>query len=251
MPTADAASGSGSSRAGWFATTHWSVVLTARDGSSADAQAALERLCRTYWFPLYAYVRREGYNPDEAKDLTQGFFARLLEKNYLDQVDRQKGRFRSFLLAALRHYLSDERDRASAAKRGGGYTFMSLDDHTSAEERYRLEPVDDMSPDRIFERRWALTVLEQAQKRLREECVAAGKPELYEQLIKTGTAGKNETTYAALGARWGMSESAVKSAAHRLRQRYHVLVRGEVGHTVSNPAELDEEIRHLMAVIGS
>ncbi|HKS36028.1 MAG TPA: sigma-70 family RNA polymerase sigma factor, partial [Verrucomicrobiae bacterium] len=208
-------------------------------------------LCRTYWFPLYAYIRRQGRNPEEASDLTQAFFERFLEKDYLRQVDRKKGKFRSFLLASLRHFLSDERDRARAAKRGGGRPLISLDQQT-AEERYLLEPVDEASPDRIFERRWALTLLDQAQQRLRAECAEAGKIELYEQLTGTGSGvGKGEPTYTALGARWGITEGAVKSAAHRLRQRFHELVRDEVAQTVSDPAELDDEIRYLMAIISS
>jgi DNA-directed RNA polymerase specialized sigma24 family protein len=240
----------GPPRGQWFATTHWSVVLAAADVASDDAKAALEKLCRTYWFPLYAYVRHQGHGSEEAKDLTQGFFARLLEKNYLGQVDRRKGKFRSFLLASLRHFLSDERDRANAAKRGGGQSLVSFDAQ-GAEQRYRLEPVDEVSPDKVFDRRWAVALLEEAQWRLREEYATAGKGELFDALAGGGVATAAEATYAELAARWAMSESAVKSAAHRLRQRYHELVRNEVAHTVANPAELDEEIRYLVSVIGS
>lgn len=233
----------------WFATTHWSVVLAAAHDTSDEADAALEKLCRAYWFPLYAYVRHQGYGADDAKDLTQGFFARLLEKNYLGQVDRRKGKFRSFLLAALRHYLSDERDRANAAKRGGGRNFVSFDAH-DAEERYRMEPVDETSPDRVFDRRWALALLAEAQRRLREEYVAAGKAEIFDELAGGSAERTGTAPYAELAARWSTSESAVKSAAHRLRQRYHELVRTEVAHTVSDPGELDDEIRYLISVIG-
>jgi RNA polymerase sigma-70 factor (ECF subfamily) len=251
MGAFDEVSAAGLSQGQWFATTHWSVVLTAQDAASPDALTALDKLCRAYWFPLYAYVRREGYGPNDAMDLTQGFFARLLEKNYLDRVDRQKGKFRSFLLASLRHYLSDERDRANAAKRGGGQTFISLDDHTQAEERYKLELADGASPDRIFDRRWAYTLLETAQRRLRGEYAVANKTELHDALAHTETKPRADETYAELAKRWGMTEAAVKSAAHRLRQRYHELVREEVAQTVSSPSELDEEIRYLISVISS
>ncbi len=168
-------------RGGLFASTHWSVVLAAGHPSSPDAHAALAKLCRIYWYPLYAYVRREGYNAPDAQDLTQEFFARLLEKNYLAQVEPQKGRFRSFLLAALRHFLADQRDRARAVKRGGGAEVFSLDAQ-EAEERYHLEPVDRMDAEKIYERRWAMTLLEQALTRLRDENVVAGKTELFERL---------------------------------------------------------------------
>ena len=251
MGVFDEVSAAGLSQGQWFATTHWSVVLTAKDGASPDAMAALDRLCRAYWFPLYAYVRRQGYDPNDAMDLTQGFFARLLEKNYLHQVERQKGQVRSFLLASLRHFLSDERDRARAAKRGGGQSFISLDDHTEAEERYRLEPADGASPDRIFDRRWAFTLLESAQQRLRNEYARAGKTELHDALAHSDARPRAEETYAELARRWGMTETAVKSAAHRLRQRFHELVREEVAQTVSSPTELDEEIRYLISVVGS
>lgn len=234
----------------WFATTHWSVVLAAADASTDDALAALEKLCRTYWFPLYAFVRRQGYDPEESKDLTQGFFARLLEKKYLEQVDRRKGKFRSFLLASLRHYLSDERDRARAAKRGGGRPVISFD-ACDAEQRYLLEPADESSPDKVFDRRWAFALLNEARRRLREEYTAAGKQELFEALTGTDARGDGASTYAHLAARWNMTESGVKSAAHRLRQRYHELVREEVSQTVSSAAELEEEIRHLISVVGS
>src|SRR2546430_9901540 len=165
----------------WFATTHWSVVLAARQQTSPEAGEALESLCRAYWYPLYAFIRRRGYDSHDAQDLTQGFFTRLLEKNYLAQADREKGRFRSFLLAALKHFLSDEQDRARAQKRGGGQALISLDEQT-AEGRYRLEPADVMSAEKLFERRWALTLLEQARTRLCDEYVAAGQAEFSDQL---------------------------------------------------------------------
>ncbi|MEK7684441.1 MAG: sigma-70 family RNA polymerase sigma factor [Verrucomicrobiota bacterium] len=231
----------------WFATTHWSVVLAAGQGDAPDAQAALEKLCRTYWYPLYAYVRREGYSAADAQDLTQAFFARLLEKNYLGQVEPQKGKFRSFLLAALRHFLSDQRDRARAIKRGGGTDCFSLDAQ-SAEERYRLEPVERMDAEKIYERRWAMTLLEQALTRLRDENVAAGKAELFERL-RSFVAGESDISCGEAASQLGLTESAVKSAVHRLRQRYRELVREEIAHTVADPAEIDAEIRYLISVM--
>lgn len=232
---------------GVFATTHWSVVLAAGQSENACTAAALECLCRTYWYPLYAFIRREGYQAPDAQDLTQGFFSRLLAKNYLGQVDPQKGKFRSFLLAALRHFLSDQRDRDRAAKRGGGAEILSLDAQ-DAEERYRLEPMEQMDAQKIFERRWAITLLEQALARLRDESARAGKAELFE-CLRDFVAGVSEVSYAAAAARLGQTGSAVKSALHRLRQRYHELVREEVAHTVADPAEIDAEIRYLITVI--
>jgi len=231
----------------WFATTHWSVVLAAGQGADAEASAALEQLCRTYWYPLYAYVRREGSSATDAQDLTQEFFARLLEKNYLAQVERQKGKFRSFLLAALRHFLADQRDRARAVKRGGGADCLSLDAQT-AEGRYRLEPVDRMDAEKIYERRWAMTLLEQALTRLRDENVAAGKTELFERL-RDFVAGESDVSCGEAAAQLALTESAVKSALHRLRQRYRELVREEVAHTVADPAEIDTELRYLITVM--
>ena len=235
------------STAAIFATTHWSVVLAAGQSTDAQASEALEQLCRTYWYPLYAYVRREGSSAVDAQDLTQEFFARLLEKHYLAQVAPQKGKFRSFLLAALRHFLSDQRDRARAVKRGGGADCLSLDAQT-AEARYRLEPVDRMDAEKIYERRWAMTLLEQALTRLRDEHIAAGKTELFERL-KDFVAGESDISCGEAAIQLGLTESAVKSALHRLRQRYRELVREEIAHTVADPAEIDAELRYLIAVM--
>ena len=235
------------STAATFATTHWSVVLAAGQSTDAQASEALEQLCRTYWYPLYAYVRREGSSAADAQDLTQEFFARLLEKHYLAQAAPQKGKFRSFLLAALRHFLSDQRDRARAVKRGGGADCLSLDAQ-SAEERYRTEPVDRMDAEKIYERRWAMTLLEQALARLRDENVAAGKTELFERL-RDFVAGESDVSCGEAAAQLALTESAVKSALHRLRQRYRELVREEIAHTVADPAEIDTELRHLIAVM--
>jgi len=230
-----------------FLTTHWNVVLTARDSASPQSASALETLCRTYWYPLYAYVRRQGFAPEDAQDLTQSFFARLLEKHYLDAVTQEKGRFRSFLLSSLRHFISDQLDRAHAAKRGGTRPHLTLD-IAMAETLFSRELSDQKTPERLFDRNWALAILDQAQARLREECAAAGKLELYEAI------GPNESSdriegYEELAARLRLSESALKSAAFRLRQRYRALIRGEVAQTLSNLGELDEEMRHLLAAL--
>jgi len=232
----------------WFTTTHWSLVLNARDPSSPLATEALEKLCRTYWYPLYAYVRRLGEDEESAKDLTQGFFARLLEKNYLAQVQRERGKFRSFLLAALKHFVADEWDKARAQKRGGGQWLISLDD-TTCEDRYRLEAVEPMDAEKLYERQWALTLLEQARQRLKAEYDQAGKPDLYEHLKAYESGYRNGPPYAEVAVKLGLGESGVKSAVLRLRQRFRALVRAEVANTVETPAEVDAEIRHLITVV--
>jgi len=231
-----------------FTTTHWSVVLAAADQESPQAAQALEQLCRTYWYPLYAYVRRQGYTPEDAQDLTQEFFARVLARDYLTRADPNKGKFRSFLLAGIKNLLCDERDKAHRLKRGGGQKVISFDEEV-AEGRYRLEGVDEMTPERVFERSWAAALLERAANRLREEYVAAGKVALYEQLTEFRFDASGQRAYAEVAVRLGLSESAVKSAIRRLRQRHHLLVRDEIAQTVANPAEVDEEIRHLLGVV--
>lgn len=231
-----------------FATTHWSVVLAAGHDSSPQAGEALEKLCRTYWYPLYAYVRRRGYTAEDAQDLTQEFFARLLRKNYPAQADRAKGKFRSFLLLTLNHFLADEHDRTAAQRRGGGQTVISLDEQ-SPENRYCLEPADERSPEKIFERRWAQTVLDRAIARLQAEFVDDGKAEIYEILNAFQPGEQNTPSYAEAATRLGVSESAVRSIIHRLRRRHRELVREEIAQTVSTSAEVDEELRHLIAVI--
>lgn len=185
----------------WFTTTHWSVVLAAGLSDSPRTEEALERLCQTYWYPLYAYVRRQGHDDETAKDFTQSFFARFLEKNYIAQVQRERGKFRSFLLASLKHFLSDEWDKARAQKRGGGQKVLSLDD-TTGEGRYRLEPVDTMDAEKLFERRWALTVLDQARHRLKEEFFQGGKSELYERLKVFESGDRNGPPVRASGRRF-------------------------------------------------
>ncbi len=231
-----------------FATTHWSVVLAAGQANTSKSAAALEQLCRTYWYPLYAFVRRRGYSPEDAQDLTQEFFRRLLARNYLGVAEPNKGKFRSFLLAGLKNLLADERDKANRLKRGGGHKPISFD-APAAEERYWLEPVDAMTPERLFERNWAAAALERAACRLRDEYVATGRTRLFEQLTEFRRDSDEQRSYADLAAQLGLSDSAVKSAIHRLRQRHQELVREEIAQTLDDPAEVDEEIRHLLHVI--
>ena len=227
-----------------FATTHWSVVLAAGRNGSAQAQEALEKLCRVYWYPLYTFVRRSGLAPPDAQDLTQGFFLQLLKKKYLDSVDPQKGKFRSFLLASLKHYLANERDRAQAQKRGGDVALVSMDEQ-DAEGRYRLEPADEMTPEKLYERRWALTVIERTLARLREEYAALGREKLFEELKGHLTGEEGGPSYSEIGRHLGMTEGAVKVAAHRLRRDFREILRAEIADTVSSPGEIEEEIRHL------
>jgi len=234
----------------WFATTHWSVVLAAKQGDSSESAAALEKLCRTYWYPLYAYLRRRGCDEHDAQDLTQGFFAQLLERRSIQGVEREKGKFRSFLLASLNYFLADQRDRASAQKRGGGRQVLSLDTQ-EAEQRYCLEPADERSPEKIFERQWAMTLLDQVLARLTQEFSDAGKLELFQRLQPFLVEGTGEETYAGVAQAVGMTEEAVKKAVQRMRRRYHQLFREEIAQTVASPAEVDEELRHLCAVLGS
>jgi RNA polymerase sigma factor (sigma-70 family) len=231
-----------------FVTTHWSVVLTAGHSDTTRARDALARLCQTYWHPLYAYVRRVGNSPHDAQDLTQEFFARLLEKNYLAAADESRGRFRSFLLAALKHFLANEWDKARAQKRGGGQIPIPID-IGSAETSCGFEPVDDLTAEKIYERRWALTLLAQVLRRLREEYVRAGREKLFEQLKPTLTEASRTVRYAEMAGHLGLSEGAVKVAVHRLRQRYREVLRSEIADTVASPAEVEDELRNLFAAL--
>jgi RNA polymerase sigma factor (sigma-70 family) len=230
-----------------FATTHWSLVLAARDRAEAGSDDALASLCTLYWYPLYAYVRRRGHGPDDAHDLTQEFFTRLLEKDWLAAVDREKGKFRSFLLASCNHFLANERDRVRAKKRGGGRPVLSLE-ATDAEGRYRTEPADDLTPEKLFERRWALALLQQVMTRLREEFENRGKGELFDRL-RGFLVGEKGTGYRQAAEALGLSEGAVKVAVHRLRQRYRELLHEEIGRTVGTPDEIEGEIRALFAAL--
>jgi RNA polymerase sigma-70 factor (ECF subfamily) len=234
----------------WFATTHWSVVLSAGQAGSSQVSESLEKLCRSYWPPLYSYIRRQGHGPEDAKDLAQAFFAKLLQKNFWARADPQKGRFRSFLLTALRHFMADERDRGRTAKRGGGLSFISLDEQAS-EERFRDGLSQNLSSEQQFDRQWAATVLEQARTKLRRECVASGKSALYNRVSLVGGQNESAVPYAVIAKELGMSVGTLKSAVSRLRARYGELVREEVAQTVSSPAEIEVEIRHLLSVIGA
>ncbi len=232
-----------------FHTTHWSLVLAAGLGESPQATEALEGLCRTYWYPLYAYIRRRGHDRHAAEDLTQAFFARLLEKSHLREITREGGRFRSYLLTALNHFLANEWDRARAQKRGGDKVHFSLDD-LDAEARYALELEDNRTPEHLFERRWALTLLDQALGRLREEHEAPERSRVFEHLQPFLSGDKNLIPHAAVAASLGISEGAVKVAVHRLRKRYGELLRQEIARTVATPEEATQEIRHLQTVLG-
>jgi DNA-directed RNA polymerase specialized sigma24 family protein len=231
-----------------FATTHWSLVLAARDRAEPGADAALASLCSLYWYPLYAFVRHRGHGADAALDLTQEFFGRLLEKDFLAAVDRGKGKFRSFLLAACNHFLANERDRACAQKRGGGKPVLSLD-AADAEGRYVSEPADDLTPERLFERRWALALLQQVMARLRGEFEAKGKGRVFDRL-RNFLIGEKGVGYRKAGQELGLSESAVKVQVHRLRERYRELLHEEIGRTVGSPEEIEEEVRALFAALG-
>jgi RNA polymerase sigma-70 factor (ECF subfamily) len=231
-----------------FATTRWSQVIAAGSGQTEDARVALARLCELYWYPLYAFVRRWGYDADQAQDLTQEFFARLLEKHYLRAADPARGKFRSFLLASLKHFLSNERDRVGAIKRGGRTTVLPLE-FENAEGRYNLEPPDEETPETVYERRWALTLLGRTRVRLRAEFEASGKGALFARLEGHLTGDQEALPYAELGAALGMSEGAVKVAMHRLRRRFGALLRAEIAETVSEPAQVDDEIRELFRAV--
>lgn len=232
-----------------FATTHWSLVLAAGQRESPQAAQALATLCEHYWYPLYAYVRRRGFSAEDARDLTQDFFALLLAKDRLRLADQQRGRFRSFLLASLSHFLANYRREQRAERRGGGQLLLSLD-WQSGEERYRLEPADPQTPEKIFDRRWALTLLQRALERLREQYVSSGRGALFAALQETlGAATSPPRPYAELASELHLSESAVKVAVHRLRKRCGELLRDEIAQTVSDPTEIEEELGYLFAAL--
>lgn len=232
-----------------FETTQWSQVLKASEGSSPEAREALETLCLAYWLPLYAYVRRRGEDPETARDLTQSFFAELLEKEMLKATDRSKGRFRSFLLASLANFLSHERAKAQALKRGGGIQTVSLD-LEDAESRYRREPSDGLTPERVFEQGWALAVMERAMTRLSAEGSAEGR-RLFARLEPYLSGSKPSGSYREIGAELGMTEGAVKTAVYRLRRRYGTLLREEIAATVADPADVESELRHVLGTVRS
>jgi RNA polymerase sigma-70 factor (ECF subfamily) len=237
-------------RGGVFATTHWSVVLAASQSDSPQAAEALEKLCRTYWYPLYAYVRRYGYRPEDAKDLTQEFFFHLVQKDYLAQVDPRKGKFRSFLLAAVNHFLAKEWARSRTIKRGGRVSFIPLDE-AQAEQRYQAELSGERSPEEIYDRAWAIALLETVLRRLREETATAGYADRFEELKGVLVGERPSLSYAALAPRLRTTEAALKMAVRRLRSRYAELLREEIATTVPGPQEAEDELRHLRAVLSS
>jgi RNA polymerase sigma factor (sigma-70 family) len=228
-----------------FVTTRWSVVLAAGLSVSAESEQALAQLCRTYWYPLYAFVRRQGRSPEDAEDLTQSFFERLLEKKALGGVKPEKGKFRSFLLAALKNFMANDWNRQHAAKRGGHNPIVSLD-NDSAEDRFLREPSRDATPEKLYEQSWALTVLETVLQQLRKEYTAAGKGQLFEALQDHLIGDENAAAYANAAAGLGMKEGTVRMAVLRMRRHFGYLLRHEIAHTVADPAELEEELRHLV-----
>lgn len=233
-----------------FHTTHWSVVLAARDSATPDGQEALATLCQDYWFPLYAYVRGCGFSPEDAQDVTQAFFARFVAKEALGHVDRERGRFRWFLLKSFQNFLRNEISRGQAQKRGGGWTQVSWDS-LEAENRFQAEPADHATPDVLFDRRWARAAMGRAYDQLAAEFSANGRAILFQQLKKYLAGNASGGSYGEVAARFGLSTSAVKVTVHRLRQRYRELVRSEIARTVANPDDVDDELRHLAQLIAS
>jgi RNA polymerase sigma-70 factor (ECF subfamily) len=241
----DAGPGAGGQR-GTFVTTHWSVVLAAGTENTPQARASLEKLCQTYWFPLYGYVRRRGYAEADAKDLTQAFFEWVLERDWLALADQQRGRFRSFLLTAFSRFLINEWTRTQMQKRGGGVMVLPFD---QAERGSRGEPADNTTPEQIYERRWALALLDQVMSSLGAEYALQGKADLFAELRPCLLGERSSQPYSALASKLGTTEGAVKAAVHRLRQRYRQLLREEIAHTVAAPSEVEEEMRYLFAVL--
>lgn len=237
------------SRADCFVTTRWTMVLAAGRQSSPDSARALGELCRVYWYPLYAYVRRKGHTREDAEDLTQAFFARFLEKNPLDGVAAERGRFRAFLLASMKHFLANEWDRSRAQKRGGGVANLSLD-WEDADHRYHMDPADPVNPETLFDREWALALLDRVLGRLCEECAGEGKASLFEATKGFLTGGTGDSGYADVGRQLGMEEGAVRVAVHRLRKRYRLLLREEIAQTLADPSTVEEELKSLREALG-
>ena len=231
-----------------LSTTQWSQVIAARDGSESESRQALESLCQTYWSPLYAFIRHQGANPEEARDLTQGYFTELLEKNFLADVDAGKGRFRSFLFSSARHFLSHERDRARALKRGGGVKTLSLD-LDGAERSYSIQTQAAATPEEVFEYRWAMTVIAKALERLEEESGRAGTHRQFRELKPYLTSTEVQVPYKQVAKKLKMSEGAVKVAVHRLRRRFGESLRAELSETVADPRDVDDELRHMLSVL--
>jgi RNA polymerase sigma factor (sigma-70 family) len=231
-----------------FVSTHWSVVLAAKDKASPDSAAALETLCHAYWYPIYAFVRRQGYSPSDAEDLTQEFFTRLLTRDYLQAADKQKGRFRTFLQVALKRFLANEWDRSRRLKRGGGIPPLSID-ATTAEGRYEAEAPKTLAPDRLYDLRWARALLDQALARLRAAYSAGGKTTQFEQLKGALTAERGDINYGELSQKMGLNEPAVRVAVHRMRKDFRRVFRLTVAETVENPEEIEDELRYLARLL--
>jgi RNA polymerase sigma-70 factor (ECF subfamily) len=248
MASQESADDSMTRTAAQFTTTHWSVVLAAGQNADAQASEALHQLCRTYWYPLYAYVRKRGHSPEDAQDLTQEFFALFLRKEYFRLADRARGRFRTFLLHALEHFLINEWKRAQCAKRGGGTTPLSLD-VAAAEQRYTNEPAVTLTPERAYEKQWAATLLEQVLSKLKQEYAEAGNRRVFAELADLLWGKDGSASFAEIGARLDMTEGAARGAMHRLRTRYRERLRREVAQTVAEPGEVDEELRDLISVV--
>jgi len=247
MSSADTSATGGSNT--WFVTTRWSVVLSAKEADPERSSQALETLCRAYWYPLYAFARRSGHAPADAEDLTQGFFARLLQKDYLKSVAREKGRFRSFLLASLKRFMANEWDRQHAQKRGGFAEIVSIDT-AAAELRFASDAALNAPPDALFDRQWATTLLEQTLLALQEEYAASGRATLFEHLRPCLARDESALSYAEIATRLNLTEAAVKMAVQRLRARYREILRREIAETVSTEAEIEEELRHLFSAFG-
>lgn len=233
----------------WFATTHWTIIFQAKDGTISQSAVALNQLCHAYRAPIYAYLRRSGHSPADAEDLTQDFFAHLLHHNFLQHLQHRDGKFRSFLLKFLKHFLSDVRDKARAIKRGGKVEHVSLD-ALEAEVRDMIEPATGLAPDEVFEKKWALTVMERSWHRLRDTYRAEGKEDLFEFLKDAGSGNPDGPGYAEVGAKFGLAEGTIKSAVHRMRQRHREILRDEIARTVASPDEIDPEIQNLLRVLG-
>lgn len=231
-----------------FLTTRWSIVLSARDRTSSSSTFALESLCRSYWIPLYVFVRRQGHSAHDAQDLTQAFFARLLEKDYLQSVEREKGRFRTFLIVAVKRFLLNEWDKLRTQKRGGNFLHLSLDTDF-AESRYLTESQDALPADQIYERRWALTLLDQAMTRLRTDYASSGRESEFEHLKSSLTAARGEVSYRDIAAALQMTEGAARVALHRLRKRFREVFREEIASTVSSSEEIDDEVRYVVGIL--
>jgi len=230
-----------------FATTHWSVVLTAQ-GESPAAQEALEKLCRTYWRPVYGFIKRQGIRPQEAEDLTQGFFSLLLERRDFDAVRKEKGRLRSYLLTSVKHFLASEQRRAMTAKRGKGQRLIPMEE-LRANERVEMEPADPLSADRLYERRWALTLMEQVLRRLRDEYCAAGNAAVFDSLKQLLPDEPGAPSRTEIASQLGMTDNALRQAFHRFRHRYQLLLREEISHTVAVASDVEDELRHLISVL--